>query len=348
VFKISGKNMFRLILISFLFVVLACSPAADKRAVVDGPEGMVLVEGGSFIMGTDNPDSYNHERPAHGVKVNSFWMDETEVTNAQFKAFVDATGYVTVAEKAPRWEDLQKQVPPGTPKPPDSLLVAGSLVFFTPTEPVMLNDMANWWKWEAGVNWQHPDGPSSNLEGKWGNPVVHVGYDDAVAYAKWRGCRLPTEAEWEFASRGGLAQEQYSWGNEIQPQGKLMANTFQGSFPVRNLTEDGFDGASPVKTFPPNAYGLYDMIGNVWEWTSDWYDPNYFGVLSKNLVTENPQGPEKCFDPNDPYAMKRVTKGGSFLCASNYCTNYRTSARQASAFDSGQSHVGFRCVKDVE
>ncbi|HZI25755.1 MAG TPA: formylglycine-generating enzyme family protein [Chryseolinea sp.] len=334
----------------YLLALLASCSSPNAKQESESPNsnvGMKLVPGGEFIMGTDEQESYAHERPAHHVKVKAFWIDETEVTNQQFKEFVDATGYITVAEKKPTWEELKKQVPPGTPKPHDSVLVAGSLVFDPPANPVSLDDYTQWWKWEKGVDWKHPEGPASTLEGRENHPVVHIAYDDALAYVKWKGKRLPTEAEWEFASRGGNEQQRYSWGNEVTPQGKLMANTFQGSFPVMNLREDGFGATSPVKSFPPNNYGLYDMIGNVWEWTSDWYDVNYFRTLSKSLAN-NPLGPDKPFDPNEPYAMKRVTKGGSFLCANDYCTNYRPSARQGTAFDSGQSHIGFRCVKDVE
>jgi formylglycine-generating enzyme len=307
---------------------------------------MVWIPGGEFIMGSDELDTYEHERPAHRVKIKGFWMDETEVTNEQFKIFTEATNYITTAERKPVWEELRKQLPPDTPKPPDSVLMPGSLVFHAPTQPVMSNDYTLWWEWKKGVDWKHPEGPQSNLDGKWNHPVVHVSYEDALAYATWAGKRLPTEAEWEFASRGGREQQRYSWGNDVNPQGKFMANTFQGSFPANNLKEDGFEGSAPVKTFPSNEYGLYDMIGNVWEWTSDWYDANYFQTLARNAVTENPKGPEKSFDPNEPYAQKRVTKGGSFLCANNYCLNYRPSARQGTAFDSGLSHIGFRCVKD--
>jgi len=328
--------------------LLACSSRSssdEENAIGDKPGGMVFIKGGQFTMGTDDKESYDHERPAHLVSVNSFWIDETEVTNAQYEEFIKATGYVTVAEMKPDWEELKKQVSPGTLPPPDSLMQAGSLVFHAPTEPVMLNDYTQWWEWKKGVNWRHPDGPDSDISGKANYPVVHIAYEDALAFAKWKGKRLPTEAEWEYASRGGK-QERYVWGEEVAPQGKFMANTFQGSFPVKNLVEDGFESASPVKSFPPNNYGLYDMIGNVWEWTSDWYDANYFQTLARNAITENPKGPNKSYDPQDPFAMKRVTKGGSFLCASNYCVNYRPSARQATAFDSGQSHIGFRCVKD--
>lgn len=329
--------------------LIGCSTPSDKKKEQEKIPGMVFVPGGEFVMGTDEEESYDHERPAHNVKVKAFWIDETEVTNSQFAEFVRETGYVTVAERKPKWEDLKDQLPPGTPQPPDSILVPGSLVFFQPEHPVTLNDYSQWWKWEKGANWKHPDGIGSTLEGKWNHPVVHIAYEDAIAYCDWANKRLPTEAEWEYASQGTDSKKQrYSWGSEFAPNGKMMANTFQGSFPVRDLKEDGFGSTSPVKSFPPNRFGLYDMIGNVWEWTSDWYDVDYFKTLSRNVVSDNPMGPDKPNDPQEPYSQKRVTKGGSFLCASNYCTNYRPSARQGTAFDSGQSHLGFRCVRDAE
>lgn len=315
-------------------------PASSKKN-----DGMVWIPGGEFLMGTEDNESYEHEHPAHRVKVDGFWMDETEVTNEQFKVFVNATNYVTVAERTPDWEELRAQLPPDTPKPADSLLVPGALVFTPPDGPVMLNDYSQWWRWLRGADWKHPEGPESNLEGRSNHPVVHIAYEDAQAYCSWSGKRLPTEAECEFASRGGQEQQRYGWGNDMTSNGKFMANTFQGSFPNKNIKEDGFEGTSPVKSFPSNAYGLYDIIGNVWEWTSDWYDVRYYGVLANAGLSVNPEGPEKPFDPNEPYAMKRVTKGGSFLCASNYCVNYRPSARQSTAFDSGSSNLGFRCVK---
>jgi sulfatase modifying factor 1 len=308
--------------------------------------GMVWVPGGTFVMGTDEDEAYDHERPAHQVKIDGFWMDETEVTNEQFKTFVEATGYLTVAERKPRWEDLKKQSPPGTPPPPDTLMVAGALVFNPPKQPVMLHDYSQWWKWLPGADWKHPDGPGSNLEGRSHFPVIHIAYEDAQAYCEWAGKRLPTEAEWEFASRAGAEQQRYAWGNELKYNGKFMANTFQGSFPNFNSGEDGFEKLSPVKSFPPNAFGLYDMIGNVWEWTSDWYHVGYFKQLASNKVSVNPRGPDKWYDPNEPYAIKRVSKGGSFLCADDYCINYRPSARQGTSFDSGMSNLGFRCVKN--
>jgi formylglycine-generating enzyme required for sulfatase activity len=335
--------------IIFMMFIAACSKKHSEPGDIpstEKPKGMVWIPGGDFIMGSDEPDTYEHERPAHRVRVKGFWMDETEVTNEQFRTFIEATNYITVAERKPAWEDLRKQLPPYTPKPPDSILVPGALVFHSPGGSVMLNDLSLWWKWTKGADWKHPEGPQSNLYGKESHPVVHIAYEDAVAYATWAGKRLPTEAEWEFASRGGKQQMRYSWGNDLTPDGKLMANTFQGSFPSNNLKEDGFEGSAPVKSFPANEYGLYDMIGNVWEWTSDWYDPTYFAALAQNGITISPKGPTKPFDPAEPYAEKRVTKGGSFLCANNYCLNYRPSARQGTAFDSGQSHIGFRCVKE--
>lgn len=309
-------------------------------------EGMVWLPGGTFVMGTDETDAYDHERPAHQVRLEGFWMDETEVTNEQFSTFVEATGYVTVAERKPKWEDIQKQSPPGTPAPHDSLLVPGALVFNPPGQPVMLNDYSQWWRWVPGTDWKHPEGPGSNLDGRLAFPVVHVAYEDAEAYCAWAGKRLPTEAEWEFASRGGAEQQRYPWGGELRHEGRFMANTFQGSFPNHNSADDGFERLAPVKSFPPNAYGLYDMIGNVWEWTSDWYHVGYFKLLAKTPVSVSPPGPDKPYDPNEPYAIKRVSKGGSFLCADDYCVNYRPSARQGTAFDSGMSNLGFRCVKD--
>ncbi len=343
----------KILLLSLIFMLISCAVKEQKHLVHNPAEtqpakvhGMVWIPGGTFIMGTDETDAYHHERPSHQVRVDGFWMDETEVTNAQYQEFVGATGYITVAERRPAWEEIQKQSPPGTPRPADSLLVPGSLVFNPPRKPVMLNDYSQWWRWFPGADWKHPEGPGSHLNGRSQYPVVHVAYEDAKAYCKWAGKRLPTEAEWEFASRGGKEQQRYAWGNELKLNGMFMANTFQGAFPHHNSKDDGFEMVSPVKSFPANSYGLYDMIGNLWEWTADWYDIQYFEKLARSKVNINPQGPDKPFDPNEPYAIKRVTKGGSYLCAEDYCVNYRPSARQGTAFDSGMSNVGFRAVKD--
>lgn len=344
-----------------LFWLTACQPQsteqypestskaapAQVKAPANAPEGMVWIPGGTFTMGTDEQQAYPQEKPAHAVKVNGFWMDATEVTNEQYKAFVEATGYLTVAERTPDWEEMKKQLPSGTPKPADDVLVAGALVFTPPNEPVATYNYAQWWTWTPGASWQHPEGPESNLEGRWHHPVVHIAYEDAVAYCEWAGKRLPTEAEWEFAARGGNDQQRYAWGDDFRPQGKFMANTFQGQFPNSNSGEDGFTGTAPVKSFAANQYGLYEMIGNVWEWTSDWYDAGAYQRRAGKLVS-NPEGPENSFNPQNPYAQERVTKGGSFLCALDYCVNYRPSARIGTAYDSGMSHTGFRCVKDDE
>lgn len=321
--------------------------AVPVQEPADAPDGMVWVPGGTFTMGTNEQAAYSQEKPAHAVKVNGFWMDATEVTNEQFKAFADATGYVTVAERKPDWEEMKKQLPPGTPQPADDQLVAGALVFTPPSEPVSTYNYAQWWTWTPGANWRHPEGLGSGLEGRWNHPVVHIAYEDAVAYCEWAGKRLPTEAEWEFAARGGNEQQRYAWGDDFRPQGRFMANTFQGQFPNRNSGEDGFSGTAPVKSFSANQYGLYNMIGNVWEWTSDWYDVQAYQKREGKLVS-NPDGPSQSFDPQNPYAQERVTKGGSFLCAVDYCVNYRPSARIGTSYDTGMSHTGFRCVVDPE
>ena len=335
----------------FWLLTAGCSPAEKKVGRTSARSGdgshkdMVWVSGGEFTMGAEDSQSYFHERPAHQVKVDGFWMDETEVTNAQFAKFVEATGYITVAERKPAWEEISKQLPPGTPKPHDSLLVAGSLVFAPPDEPVHLNDFSQWWVWMPGANWKHPEGSRTDLADRMDHPVVHIAYEDAVAFCTWSDKRLPSEAEWEFASRGGHESRPFNLAADLSPGGEYAANVFQGSFPYRNLRQDGFEGSAAVKSFPPNDYGLYDMIGNVWEWTGDFYDPEYYRILANQGIALNPKGPERSYDPNEPYIIKYVTKGGSFLCATDYCSNYRSSARQATAFDSGQSHIGFRCVR---
>ena len=307
---------------------------------------MEWVPGGEFMMGSNESNAYDVEKPAHLVKVNGFWMDATEVTNSEFKKFVDATGYITVAEKVPDWNELKKQLPPGTAAPNPKDLVPASLVYVQPKQKVGTEDVSQWWHWVPGANWKNPDGPGSDIKDRMNYPVVHIAYDDALAYCKWAGKRLPTEAEWEFAARNCLKNKKFAWGDELRPNNKIMANTWQGVFPNENKTEDGFTGTAPVASFEPNCYGLYDMIGNTWEWTSDWYDSQAYIKMATDKVTNNPKGPGKCSDYEDPYAIKRVVKGGSFLCAENYCYNYRPSARRGQAYDSGTSNIGFRCVKD--
>ncbi len=308
-------------------------------------KGMVYIKAGTFSMGADNAQAEADEYPKHKVSIDGFWMDITEVTNAQFSAFVKATGYQTTAEKKPDWNELKKQVPPGTPKPDESLLVAASLIFKAPKQAVELSDYSQWWEWKAGADWKHPHGPQSNIVGKENYPVVHISWYDAQAYCKWAGKRLPTEAEWEYATRGGLENNIYPWGNEPLNKGKLKANTWQGTFPNNNTQNDKYYYAAPVKSFAPNRYGLYDMAGNVWEWCADFYSNNYYSTLSKNADIKNPKGPTKSYDPQEPYAQKRVIRGGSFLCNESYCTGYRVARRMKSTEDSGMEHLGFRCVQ---
>jgi sulfatase modifying factor 1 len=321
-------------------------PAEARTARPDTAHGgMVWVPGGTFRMGTDEAEAYAVEKPAHAVRVSGFWMDATEVTNADFARFVEATGYRTVAERRPDWEAMRDQLPPGTPRPPDEQLVAGSLVFVPPPQPVALDDIGQWWRFTPGASWRHPEGPGSSLAGRAAHPVVHVAYEDAAAYATWAGKRLPTEAEWEFAARGGLTDKRFAWGDEQTPAGRYLANTFQGHFPHQNTGADGFARTAPVRSYPPNGYGLYEVIGNVWEWTADWYDATAHQRQRAGVV--DPGGPARSFDPQEPFARKRVTKGGSYLCSDAYCVNYRPSARQGTSLDSGASHIGFRCVKDA-
>ena len=298
---------------------------------------MVWIEGGEFRMGSDAfPDAL----PIHRVAVDGFWIDSTEVTNAQFARFVAQTHYVTVAERVPRAEDY-----PGAP--PENL-VAGSVVFTPPGHDVPLDDHYQWWAYVHGADWRHPEGPNSSIDDRMDHPVVHVAYQDVEAYAEWADKRVPTEAEWEFAARGGLDGKPYTWGDEFQPGGKFMANTYQGSFPNRNTGEDGFVATSPVRAFPPNGYGLYGMAGNVWEWTADWYRPDtYAKRASTGVVVHNPTGPADSFDPSEPGVAKRVHKGGSFLCTDQYCARYMPGGRGRGVVDTGTNHLGCRLVRDA-
>jgi sulfatase modifying factor 1 len=324
----------------------SCEPKAAKQSA---HEGMIFIPAGTFTMGSDDDSSRRNEGPPHQVTVDGFWIDEHPVTNAQFQAFIQATGYTTTAERAPTWEELQKQLPPGSQKPDESLLVAGSMVFTPSDGPVDRGDMRNFWRWVPGANWKHPEGPHSDIKTRMNHPVVQVSWDDAATYARWSGKRLPTEAEWEFAARGGREKQKFPWGNEFQPGGKFMANTWQGNFPYRNTGEDGFIGTAPVKSFPPNGYGLYDMAGNVWQWCSDWYRPDTYTKRTETSLKDehschNPSGPDQSFNPVNPTSPERVTKGGSFLCHASYCESYRPAARRGTPADTGMSHIGFRCA----
>ena len=331
------------------------APKVVEGDGVTGPKGMVWIPGGEFQMGSDHQLAQANERPAHRVKVAGFWMDRHHVTNAEFRKFVQATGYVTTAEQKPDWETLRVQVPPGTPRPPDSDLVPGAMVFVGTERPVSLDDYSQWWRYVPGANWKHPQGPKSTIKGKDDHPVVQVSYVDALAYAKWIGKRLPTEAEWEFAARGGLEQATYAWGDDFEPGGAKMLNfwdTKKRPFPVVSPKAGGATGTSPVETFPANGYGLYDMTGNAWQWVADWYRADYFKMLSYSKLVDNPVGPADSFDPDDrgvpAKAPKRVTRGGSFLCNVDYCLSYRPSARRGTDPYNPMSHIGFRLVTSAE
>jgi len=324
-------------------LALACSPAPPAA-----PTGMVWIPGGEFTMGSTDPLARQDESPRHRVRVDGFWMSVTEVTNAQFAEFVAATGYKTLAERPVDWEEMKKQVPPGTPKPADAMLEPGSLVFHPTSGPVSLDDFFQWWSWMHGADWRHPGGPGTTIDGQDDLPVVHVAYRDALAYCEWAGLRLPTEAEWEFAARGGLDGEVNVWGGE--PVDASRANVWQGEFPAVNSAEDGFPRAAPVRSFPPNGYGLYDVSGNVWEWCSDLYRPDTYArrllELGPGVVAQNPQGPPQSYDPRNPHEPEvRVQRGGSYLCNDSYCASYRPSARMACPPDTALEHVGFRPVK---
>ena len=291
--------------------------------------GMVYIKGGGFLMGSDDfPDS----RPLHQVVINDFWMDEHEVTNAEYAQFVKETGYKTIAERPLNPADY-----PGVPL---DKLVPGSAVFTPTSQPVNLQNPLAWWSYEAGASWQSPEGKTSGIKGRENHPVVHISYEDAMAYANWAGKRLPTEAEWEFAAQGGKGNRTYYWGKELKPNNKWVANIYQGSFPDNNTKEDGYAAAAPVKSFPANPYGLYDMDGNVWEWCSDFYRPDYYA----KSPSSNPTGPTDSYDPDEPGVVKRVQRGGSFLCSDQYCIRYKAGSRGKGEVTSGSNNLGFRCV----
>ena len=331
--------------VNILTLLCACQSNYKNQPI---PEGMVWIPPGEFVQGALPSDTMamNHEKPAHRVSVSGFFIDSTEVTNAQFKKFVVATQYVTLAERAIDWGEMKKQLPSGIPKPHDSLLQPGSLTF-KPSQEKLPNlfDFSQWWQWTIGANWKHPQGPNSSIEGKDNHPVVHIAYVDALAYCKWAGRSLPTEAQWEYAARG-QQQGIFPWNSENTQLFK-QANTWDGSFPDTNSLKDGFLRTAEVGSFPPNNFGLYDMSGNVWEWTSDWYNTRYYKNIKEDIIV-NPKGASSAFNPNNRYTSERVIKGGSFLCNASYCASFRISSRMASSEDSSSEHKGFRTVLNVK
>ncbi|MDI1244679.1 MAG: formylglycine-generating enzyme family protein [Rhodoferax sp.] len=323
----------------------------------NAPMGMALVPAGKFLMGSDHQLAQANERPTHQVRLASFWMDVTHVTNDQFAQFVAVTNYVTTAERKPDWETIRVQLPPGTPRPDDALLLAGAMVFTGTASEVRLDDYGQWWTYMAAADWRHPQGPHSSIEGKGDHPVVQVSHEDAMAYAQWAGKRLPTEAEWEYAARGGLEQATYAWGDQLEKDGRLQANIWdvrRQPFPVVKPRAGGAAGTTPAGSFPANGYGLSDMTGNAWQWVADWYRSDYFQLQAKAAqgnTLANPRGPTGSFDPLDRgapvNAPKKVIRGGSFLCNEDYCQSYRPSARRGADPFSPMSHLGFRLVKDA-
>jgi formylglycine-generating enzyme required for sulfatase activity len=337
-------------------LLMAVSEIKEDSNLANDTSGMVKIPGGIFEMGGDAPEGFENmpktalpqgdELPKHPVQVDGFWMDTHEVTNAQFEAFVKATGYITVAEQPVDWEELKKQLPPGTPKPPAENLLPASLVFSYAPKGASRDNLGNWWSSQPEVNWKQPQGPGSSIEGKENHPVIHVSWYDAQAYAKWAGKRLPTEAEWEYAMRGGLKNAMYPWGNEKTSQGRHNANHLQGEFPYSNTVADGFERTAPVKSFPPNGYGLYDMAGNVWEWTNDWYSAIYYLKLKEqNEIALNPIGPSASFEAYGGFEKRKAIRGGSFLCHDDWCSGYRNARRMRNTPDTSMEHVGFRCVR---
>jgi formylglycine-generating enzyme required for sulfatase activity len=343
---IGNKRILRSIICIVLIINISCKNSDPKKDKLVSKEGMVFIPGGNFDMGGDNEEARSDEFPKHQVTVSSFWMDIAEVTNSQFKKFVDATGYTTTAERKIDWDEISIMLPPDTPKPHDSLLSPASLVF-KEVSTSNLNDYSKWWSLVKGANWKQPFGPGSDIIGKENFPVVHVSWEDANAYCEWSGKRLPTEAEFEFASRAGKINSVYTWGNEKVDNGVLKANTWDGEFPKKNTIKDKFYYAAPVKSFKPNNYGLYDLAGNVWEWCSDWYHANYYSMLPKQGSVD-PTGPDSSYDPVEPFSDKKVIRGGSFLCNDSYCSGYRNAARMKTTPDSSSLHTGFRTVVSAD
>lgn len=337
--------------IALLIAVAACNHSSDKtisNSKTRGIPGMVAIPAGSFTMGGRSDQAYKDELPNHEVTVSGFYMDIHEVTNKQFEKFTAETGYITVAERNVDWEELKTQLPSGTPRLADSLLQAGSLIFRKTSGPVNLKGYEQWWEWKIGANWKNPQGPSSDIESKENHPVIHMAREDAMAYAKWAGKRLPTEAEWEWAASGGK-QVVYPWGNEPSSSSYDKANFWQGLFPFQNDKKDGHYLTAPVKSYTVNPYGLHDMAGNVWEWCSDRYSSEIYNQANKNSASINPQGPSKSYNPSNPYGSESyVIRGGSYLCNDVYCSGYRVSRRMGADANSSTGHIGFRCVKDLD
>ena len=351
--KFSSSSKGQIIFILFIILLnQSCKNQTQikKEEQISQIPGMVWIPGGIYDMGASDSDrmALSHEKPKHTVKVDGFYMDETEVTNAQFSRFIQATNYITTAERPVDWELIKQQLPPGTPKPHDSLLLPGSLLFKKTKESVPnLYDFSQWWRWTNGANWKQPEGKGSSIDGKDSHPVVHVSYEDAMAYSHWAGRRLPTEAEWEFAACGGKRDKIYFWG-DLTDKLSSYVNSWEGEFPVDNTQADGFEKSAPIKTYPPNGYGLYEISGNVWEWTSDWFSSQYYQYCKDNSITNNPKGPKEAFNPNNPYVDERVIRGGSFLCNASYCASYRVSSRMATDPNTSLEHLGFRTVMDLK
>ena len=344
-----GQIIFILFIILFIQSCKKSTQIKTEEQISQIP-GMVWISGGIYDMGASDGDrmALPHEKPKHTVKVDGFYMDETEVTNAQFSKFIEATNYITTAERPVDWDLIKQQLPPGTPKPQDSLLLPGSLLFKKTKESVPnLYDFSQWWRWTNEANWKQPEGKGSSIDEKDNHPVVHVSYEDAMAYCNWVGRRLPTEAEWEFAARGGKRDKIYFWG-DLTDKLSSYVNSWEGEFPVDNTQADGFEKSAPIKTYPPNGYGLYEISGNVWEWTSDWYSSQYYQYCKDNSITNNPKGPKEAFNPNNPYIDERVIRGGSFLCNASYCASYRVSSRMATDPSTSLEHLGFRTVMDLK
>ena len=338
----------------FLLIFTLIFSCGDVTKTVESsfinPEGMIWVEGKSYTKGAKNNDAFAmmREKPSHEVYIDGFFIDATEVTNNQFEKFVDETGYITVAEREIDWEEMKKSLPVGIPKPHDSILQPGSLIFNDQIKTVdNMENYLQWWRWQRGANWKAPKGPGSNIENKGNFPVVHIAYEDAIAYCDWANRRLPTEAEWESAAQGNYKNAVFPWGDDVNLLNS-NANTWQGNFPIKNESIDGYEMVAPVKSFPANSIGIFDMVGNVWEITADLFNVNYYSEISAESELKNIKGASSCYNPSNPFEIQYVMKGGSFLCHDSYCASYRISARMGVSIDSGSDHTGFRTVVTPE